>query len=98
MQGPLVLIDQGIELFQVPLMSKLNNDELVAQWNQDPLLAFKEGVKIGFARWDSLEAAIENGWGGRDASDKKKMLFDDIIELFTKSSQFIIELCRSSNL
>lgn len=63
-----------------------DQEQLVESWKRNPLEAFKAGVRLGFSRWDALDDAIEFGWGGRDVDDKRKMLFDDMIELFTKSS------------
>ncbi|KAJ2556838.1 rRNA accumulation- protein [Coemansia sp. RSA 1933] len=44
--------------------------------------AFIEGVDHVLANWTALELAVQHGWGGRNTSDKRENMVDEIVEYF----------------
>ncbi|KAL5702270.1 hypothetical protein ACHQM5_027506 [Ranunculus cassubicifolius] len=49
-----------------------------------------EGISLALSRWNALQMAIQNEWGGRDSLEKSEKLADDLFSWF---SQPKVSLC-----
>ncbi|GKV42457.1 hypothetical protein SLEP1_g49858 [Rubroshorea leprosula] len=45
----------------------------------------QEGIALLLSRWNGLQMAIENQWGGHDSLQKSQQLASDIFSWFTQS-------------
>ncbi|XP_057991932.1 uncharacterized protein LOC110671088 [Hevea brasiliensis] len=45
----------------------------------------QEGIALLFSRWNGLQMAIQNQWGGRDSLQKSHRLATDILSWFSQS-------------
>ncbi|KAF7150527.1 hypothetical protein RHSIM_Rhsim02G0021700 [Rhododendron simsii] len=46
-----------------------------------------EGIAMVLSRWNMLQMAIQNQWGGRDSLLKSKQLASDILSWFSQSKE-----------
>jgi TRAP-type C4-dicarboxylate transport system substrate-binding protein len=52
-------------------MSEDRNNELIAQWKQDPKRTVSELTAAQTAQWDKMIAPVITGWEGKDARNKE---------------------------
>ncbi|KAL5702274.1 hypothetical protein ACHQM5_027509 [Ranunculus cassubicifolius] len=43
-----------------------------------------EGISLALLRWNALQMAIQNEWGGRDSLEKSEKLADDLFSWFSQ--------------
>lgn len=62
------------------------------QQNPAPVIALRRGIWNILSRWNALQMAVENKWGGTDSLDKSHQLASDIESWFSKSKGRIFDM------
>ncbi|XP_074322142.1 uncharacterized protein LOC141659247 isoform X2 [Apium graveolens] len=57
------------------------------QQNPSPVFALRKGIWNILSKWNALQMAVENKWGGSDSLDKSHQLASDIESWFSKSKE-----------
>ncbi|KAJ8747471.1 hypothetical protein K2173_008768 [Erythroxylum novogranatense] len=52
----------------------------------DPISLLQEGISLLFSRWNGLQLAVRNKWGGHDSLQKSHQLAADILSWFSQST------------
>ncbi|XP_047313098.1 pre-rRNA-processing protein TSR2 homolog [Impatiens glandulifera] len=50
----------------------------------------KDGITTLLSRWNGLQMAIQNEWGGRDSVQKSHQLASDILSWFLQSKETVL--------
>lgn len=49
----------------------------------------REGIALILSRWNGLQMAVQNQWGGHDSLQKSHQLADDISSWFSQSKGYV---------
>lgn len=57
------------------------------QLSAEAATQLQDGINLLLSRWSALQIAVENGFGGRDSSQKSQQLPIDLFSLLTQSKE-----------